>query len=48
MCLINLLLNIDKQIQTLIKNITNKWTLLSDILMIVGGKNEIFFLPTDS
>jgi hypothetical protein len=31
----------------LIKNITNKLNLLSDILKIVGGKNKIFFLPTD-
>jgi hypothetical protein len=33
-----LLLNIDQQISTLVKNIANEWSLLSAILSIEGKK----------
>jgi hypothetical protein len=29
-----------------VKNIANEKSFLIDIFIIVGGKNEIFFLPT--
>jgi hypothetical protein len=45
MYLIALLLNIDQQTSTLVRNIEYEWSLLSAIL-ITEGNNKIFFLPT--
>jgi hypothetical protein len=47
MYLITLLLNIGQQISTLVENIAYERSLLSAIL-IIEGKNKIFFLPTYS
>jgi hypothetical protein len=47
MYLKTLLQNIDQQSATLVKNIAYEWSLLSAIL-IIEGKNKIFFLPTYS